>query len=86
MIQPNQQENLGLPGQKVSWSRAATMMMTDRRNFWLLRYAPAEVVAYLPINVMDEPIPLLGQLDDLPWLAAAAFVVYKLAKYRRGGR
>lgn len=68
---------------KVGWGKAFLRFCKDPHSSLMLRFAPAWMLAYLPIDIVDEPIPFFGQVDDVGWLAIAAYVLWRINKYRQ---
>lgn len=61
-------------------THALALAYRDPRTPWYARIFAACVVAYLfsPIDLIPDPIPILGQLDDLILVPIGIFIAIKL--------
>jgi hypothetical protein len=71
---------------KSSWSRAYLRFLMSRDESLLLKVAPLALVGLLPVDVLSNIVPLVGELDDLGFIIALAVItgrtVYRVRKYR----
>ena len=60
--------------------RLARRIVGDRRVPWTARLVPAGVVLYLamPLDIIPDFLPVIGQLDDLLVLALGAWLLVRL--------
>ena len=60
--------------------RLARRIVGDRRVPWTARLVPAGVILYLamPLDIIPDFLPVIGQLDDLLVLALGAWLLVRL--------
>ncbi|HET8709562.1 MAG TPA: hypothetical protein VFL85_04785 [Candidatus Saccharimonadales bacterium] len=80
--EPAQAITIQSPREKRTWRQAAWEFRHDPQVGLVLRLLPAGLLTYLPVNVADDFIPVIGEVDDAGWVALAAYVVYRISKYR----
>ncbi len=79
---PVSENNFGILGELFQNGRLAWRLLFDRRVPSLLKFVvPGIMAAYLlmPIDLVPDLIPVLGQLDDLAVLALAIKLFIELA-------
>jgi len=67
------------PQVKLSWSKAYMRFLLSSDESLMLKIAPLAMLGILPFDIISNIVPLLGELDDLGYLIALAFIIVKTA-------
>ena len=78
----NMQQNneLTLRIAKISWPKAYLKFLLSKDESVILKIAPLALAGILPLDVLSNLIPLVGELDDLGYIILLAAVVIKTLK------
>ena len=75
------------PRKPAGWFAAYRRFLLSRNESVVLKLAPLALIGILPPEVLSNLIPGIGLLDDVGYIIALVFVVYKtitrVAAYRR---
>ena len=66
-----------------SWAEAYRAYKANPREGHFVKIATKVLSIWLPFNVVDDVIPVFGQLDDPLLPATAGFIVYTLWRVNR---
>jgi uncharacterized membrane protein YkvA (DUF1232 family) len=71
---------------RSSWSRAYLRFLISRDESALLKVAPLALVGILPLDVLSNIVPIVGELDDIGYIIALAVIIARtlsrVRKYR----
>lgn len=59
----------------VSWANAYLRFLFSRDESVALKIAPLALVGLLPVDILSNIIPAVGELDDVGFLIAMAVIV-----------
>ncbi len=72
---------------KRSWLEAYKSFLTSGSEPTMLKLAPLALLGYLPIDILDEVVPFIGMLDDIPYVILCGYVIImtlrRLERYRQ---
>ena len=71
---------------KSSWTRAYLRFLVSRDESALLKIAPLALAGLLPVDVLSNIVPVVGELDDIGFFIAFIVVVvrtlHRVNRYR----
>lgn len=82
MIEPEVIQSRGQRPRHAStgWLSAYQAFLLSRHEPMTLKLAPLALLGYLPINILDEFIPVIGWLDDIPYALLVGIVIFNTAR------
>lgn len=83
MSSMTQNNGVALRVAKSSWLKAYRRFLLSRDESIVLKIAPLALVGILPLDIMSNLIPVVGELDDLGYIILLTVVVFKTVKQVR---
>lgn len=76
----NQTNGLAIRAAKSSWSKAYFRFLRSKDESVVLKIAPLALAGILPLDILSNIIPVVGELDDLGYIILLVAVVFKTLK------
>jgi uncharacterized membrane protein YkvA (DUF1232 family) len=71
---------------RASWTQAYWSFLRSKNENMALKVAPLALLGILPIDILSNLIPLVGELDDIGYILALAVIIARTSnrvrKYR----
>jgi len=68
----------GSSGQtKSSWTRAYLRFLTSKDESLMLKVAPLALAGLLPVDILSNIVPVVGELDDIGFLVVLIVVAIR---------
>ena len=71
---------------KASWTRAYLRFLISRNESLMLKVAPLALAGLLPVDILSNIVPVVGELDDVGFLVVLIVVAVRtgnrVRKYR----
>jgi uncharacterized membrane protein YkvA (DUF1232 family) len=68
------------------WGRAYVRFLLSRDENLLLKIAPLALIGILPVDIISNVVPFVGEIDDIGFVVALLFVagrtLHRVNKYR----
>ncbi len=65
---------------KISWPKAYLRFLLSKDESVVLKIAPLALAGILPLDILSNIIPFVGELDDLGYIILLVVVAFKTLK------